>query len=68
MAKQNSDRFIGGQSKTAGRSSKLARSGNGFKGGSQTPGPRQTPVEGNGFKTSSVKQPKKAARKFGPAG
>lgn len=49
------------------RSNRLALRGNGFK-GSQTVRPRRIPVEGNGYLSPSAKQPKKAARKFGPAG
>ena len=49
------------------KNNRLALRGNGFK-GSQSVGPRRIPVEGNGFLSPRVKQPKKGARKFGPAG
>jgi hypothetical protein len=68
--KQNYDRFKGAQTKTAGASgrSRLARSGNGLKGESQTPGARKLPVDGNGFKGKPQQPRRKAGRKFGPAG
>jgi hypothetical protein len=53
--------------KKIAKNKKLAESGNGFR-GRGTVGPRQLPVEGNGFKSPTVRQPKKGARKFGPVG
>jgi hypothetical protein len=49
------------------KNKKLAESGNSFK-SSQTVSPRRLPVEGNGFRNPGAREPKKGARKFGPAG